>query len=37
MNPLLESWVVGVRFEDPAKTLIDNIGKGVYERSLEDT
>ncbi|HEV8712437.1 MAG TPA: hypothetical protein VGX03_06365 [Candidatus Binatia bacterium] len=37
MNPLMESWVVDVRFEDPAKTLIDNIGKGVYERSLEET
>jgi hypothetical protein len=37
MNPLLESWVVDVRFADPGKTLIDNIGKGVYERCLEET
>ena len=37
MNRLMESWVVDVRFDDPANTLIDNIGKGVYERSLEET
>ena len=37
MNPLMESWVVDVRFDDPANTLIDNIGKGIYERSLEET
>ena len=37
MNPLMESWVVDIRFDDPAKTLIDNIGKGLYEHSLEET
>lgn len=36
MNPLLQSWVVDVRFDDPAITLIDNIGKGLYDRALEE-
>ena len=36
MNPLLESWVVDIRFDDPATTRIDNIGKGLYDRALEE-